>query len=120
MVRSFSDRVLAGVCGGVGAWLHLNAWILRLLLIVLAVASGGILAALYLALWWALPQGSPARAVRGALVRVVYAAALIAVFVALWLGRHEPWLAAPSGESLLLPAMLLVLSVVFVLRQLRV
>ena len=120
MVRSFSDRVLGGVCGGVGAWLHLNPWILRLLLAVLAVLSGGLLAALYLALWWALPLQPPSQAVRGTPLRLLYAVALIALFAAFWLGRDQGWLAAPSGESLLLPVVILALSVVFVLRQLKV
>src|SRR3954470_24170728 len=48
--RSGRDRVLAGVCGGVGARLGVDPTLVRLVFALLALAGGaGIL--LYLALW---------------------------------------------------------------------
>jgi len=110
MRRSFDNRVFGGVCGGLSATLRLNAWVLRALF-------GGIIAALYVALWWAMPQESLLEA-RG---RGGFGLTFIAVvaFGMVWAGRELGWLLAPNGESLVLAALLLVLSVTFVLRQLR-
>jgi len=117
MRRSFDNRVFGGVCGGLSATLRLNAWVLRALFVALAVLSGGIIAALYVALWWAMPQESLLEA-RG---RGGFGLTFIAVvaFGMVWAGRELGWLLAPNGESLVLAALLLVLSVTFVLRQLR-
>jgi signal transduction histidine kinase len=50
LVRSPDDRVVAGVCGGIAAALHVDANLIRLIFALLALAGGaGIM--LYLALW---------------------------------------------------------------------
>ena len=65
MYRSFSDRVLGGVCGGLAAALHVNAWLIRLIFVVLTLVSLGAFAALYLLLWWIVPAESPTQRRRG-------------------------------------------------------
>jgi phage shock protein C len=55
--RSRSNRVLAGVCGGIADWLGWNASMVRLLFVlvsVLSVAFPGII--VYLILWMVMPQ----------------------------------------------------------------
>ena len=55
--RSRSNRVLAGVCGGIAEWLGWNASMVRLLFVlisVLSVAFPGII--VYLILWMVMPQ----------------------------------------------------------------
>lgn len=54
--RSRSDRVFAGVCGGLGQFFGISAGWFRLLFILLAVPGGfpGILA--YLILWLIIPS----------------------------------------------------------------
>jgi phage shock protein PspC (stress-responsive transcriptional regulator) len=55
--RSSSDRMLAGVCGGLAQWLGWNSTTVRLLYVVvsiLSVAFPGII--VYLILWLAMPS----------------------------------------------------------------
>ena len=59
-VRSRSDRVIAGVCGGVGTRLGIDATIVRIAFVALALAWVGV--PLYLLAWILLPQ-SPTTAV---------------------------------------------------------
>jgi phage shock protein PspC (stress-responsive transcriptional regulator) len=57
--RSRSDRWLAGVCGGVAALTGVDAWVWRLLLVLLACFGGtGIL--LYILLWILVPDEAAA------------------------------------------------------------
>ena len=54
LYRSQRDRVLGGVCGGLGEYLGLDPTIIRLIFILLALLGGhGIL--LYLILWLVIP-----------------------------------------------------------------
>src|SRR5688500_5353014 len=101
MVRSFTDRVLGGVCGGIGAALRLNSWLVRAIFIFLTPVSLGTAGLLYLALWWALPMPSPAQPQRGAggfLIFIVLTAAMIAA----WVGREMGWLRGANGQELFL------------------
>src|SRR4051812_1850061 len=57
--RSSSDRVLGGVCGGLGAYLGIDPIIVRVVAVVLAFFGGaGIL--FYLAAWLLVPSDDPA------------------------------------------------------------
>ena len=57
-VRSRTDRVIAGVCGGIGARLGIDATIVRIAFVALALAWVGL--PLYLLAWILLPQaGAP-------------------------------------------------------------
>ncbi|MXW98247.1 MAG: PspC domain-containing protein [Acidimicrobiaceae bacterium] len=60
-VRSSTDRVIAGVCGGIGARLGIDATIVRIAFVALALAWVGV--PLYLLGWILLPQ-QPAPAAR--------------------------------------------------------
>ena len=56
--RSRSNRVLAGVCGGLADWLGWSPTVVRVLYVVVSifsVAFPGIL--VYLILWLLMPQG---------------------------------------------------------------
>ncbi len=55
--RSTSDRVLAGVCGGLAAWLGWDATLVRILYVLISVFSAafpGII--VYLILWLVMPK----------------------------------------------------------------
>jgi len=57
--RSSSNRIIAGVCGGIAEWLGWNPTTVRVLYVIvsiLSVAFPGIL--VYLILWIAMPQGA--------------------------------------------------------------
>ena len=59
-VRSRTDRVIAGVCGGVGARLGIDATIVRIAFVALALAWVGV--PLYLLAWILLPKSPTADA----------------------------------------------------------
>lgn len=55
--RSRSNRIIAGVCGGLADWLGWNASLVRVLFVlisILSVAFPGII--VYLILWMVMPQ----------------------------------------------------------------
>ena len=57
VLRSRDDRVIAGVCGGLGRYLGIDPVLIRLGAVVLAIAGGaGVLA--YLIAWLIIPEES--------------------------------------------------------------
>ena len=59
LYRSSSNRIIAGVCGGIAEWLGWNPTTFRVLYVVvsiLSVAFPGIL--VYLILWIVMPKGA--------------------------------------------------------------
>ena len=67
LYRSESDRVIAGVCGGLGEYLRVDPLILRILFVVLAMVNGiGLF--VYLVLWIVVPttgsQTAPQEVIR--------------------------------------------------------
>jgi phage shock protein C len=60
VLRRGSDRIIGGVCSGLGAYFHVEPLLVRIVFVVLALANGiGIL--LYLVLWLLMdpPVGGP-------------------------------------------------------------
>jgi len=55
LVRSETDKMLAGVCGGLAAYLEIDSVFVRLLFVLLLFASG-IGFPIYLILWFIMPQ----------------------------------------------------------------
>ena len=56
LYRSASDKVVAGVCGGLAAYFKIDPVIVRLAFVVFALA-GGASVLLYIVLWIAVPLG---------------------------------------------------------------
>lgn len=55
--RSRKERILGGVCGGMGEYLNVDPVILRLLFVLLVFAGGaGVI--LYIVAWMIIPEGS--------------------------------------------------------------
>lgn len=55
LTRSSRDRKIAGVCGGLAEFSGIDATVIRILFVILALAGGpGLL--VYLALWLILPK----------------------------------------------------------------
>ncbi|MBI2021547.1 PspC domain-containing protein [Candidatus Daviesbacteria bacterium] len=60
LYRSETDRILGGVCGGLGEYFNLDPTLLRIIFVLLALFGGsGIL--LYLVLWLIVPTQSSSR-----------------------------------------------------------
>lgn len=57
-VRSETDRIFAGVCGGLGAYLDVDATLVRVLWVIVTIFSAGIGLAAYLLLWLLAPTES--------------------------------------------------------------
>ena len=58
--RSRSDRMVAGVCGGVAKHLGIDAALVRILLVAATILGVGTGAVLYLACWLIVPEEDPA------------------------------------------------------------
>lgn len=56
LTRSRQDRVLSGVCGGLARYWNTDALLLRILLIVVTLATGGAALLGYLIAWLVIPQ----------------------------------------------------------------
>lgn len=117
MYRSFTDRVLGGVCGGLAAVFPINAWVFRFAFILLAVITGGAFAALYILLWWFVPQESLVGRRRSGAGRLLVVIILVILTAVGWLAQSSGQLKSPTGQDLFWPIMLLALSVVFFFRQ---
>lgn len=104
-----------------GVALRLNPWALRLLFVILSIASLGAFAALYVLLWWLVPQESlmvDARTQGG--LPIFFVLVLLAAVLLGWIGHRLGYTRVLNGGDLYYPALLLVLSVVFFLRQIRI
>lgn len=120
MLRSFTDRVFGGVCGGLARALRLNSWLVRAAFILLTILSLGGFAVLYLLLWWTVPQESLAVRRRRYGMALPLVLLLILLVVAAWVARDQGYLKTAAGVDLFWPAVLLLLSAVFFARQVRV
>jgi phage shock protein C len=60
--RSTDDKVLGGVCGGFARYLGVDAVVIRLLAVVLAIVGGGAGLIAYLIAWIVIPKDQPAAA----------------------------------------------------------
>ncbi|HHX43540.1 MAG TPA: PspC domain-containing protein [Chloroflexi bacterium] len=68
LYRSETDRVIAGVCGGLGAYLRIDPLILRILFVVLAMVNGiGLF--VYLVLWIVVPSSDAVQAQQDEMIR---------------------------------------------------
>lgn len=119
MYRSFTDRIFGGVCGGLAAIIPLNVWWFRLAFVILSAITLGAFAALYLLLWWIIPQESPAVRQRGGSGRLLLVIVLTILTLLGWAASITGSLQSPSGQSLYAPILLLALAVAFFLRQVR-
>jgi phage shock protein C len=55
LMRSTSERMIAGVCGGLAEYFNMDPTLVRIILVLLALAGGpGLL--IYLILWVVMPE----------------------------------------------------------------
>jgi len=119
MNRSFTDRVFGGVCGGLAVSLHMNAWILRVIFVVLTMITTGLAAIVYIALWWILPQESLIVDSKRSIFHFLWAVLIVVALTMTWLAHVTGELEGPSGQDLYWPVILVVMSIVFSLQQVR-
>lgn len=56
LVRSYSDRMFLGVCGGLSSYLNLDPVIIRLAFVLTTIYAGGIGLLVYLVLAMLMPE----------------------------------------------------------------
>jgi phage shock protein C len=61
LYRSETNRMIAGVCGGLAEYFHLDATLIRVIFVALTVLSGGAGVVVYGAMWLLVPDESKAR-----------------------------------------------------------
>jgi phage shock protein C len=117
--RSRSERVIAGVCGGVGRYLGVDPVLLRIAFIILALANGlGVVA--YVVAWVAIPEEQPDQPLgpvaepRRETGRLVLGGSLIVLGLVLLLDRL-----APDLDELFWPVALVAVGVAVMLVGLR-
>lgn len=119
MTRSFTDRVLAGVCGGIGSALGVNAWLVRFLFVVMTLLSLGGYAVLYLSLWLIMPEQSLATSRRSSGFGMIMTLFLVIVVTVLWVLNLSGNLQVSDYANLYYPALLMCLSLVYLVYQVR-
>lgn len=119
MYRSFTDRVLGGVCGGLGTLLPIGAWGFRIAFVLLSVLTLGAFALLYLILWMLIPQQTLIGRQRSGAGLLLLTLLLIALVGAGWVVWAGGGLRGPHGEPVYWAGLLLLTAAVFFLRQLR-
>ena len=67
LYRSTTDRSIAGVCGGLAAWLGLDPSLVRIGWVLLALVSGGVFVILYVVMAVVVPDAPPGWTPRGRL-----------------------------------------------------
>lgn len=116
MVRSFTERLFGGVCGGLSHRLLLDAMIWRFLWVVLAVIAPPAALASYLLWWWLIPLESPFRKQSYPLSTLAAFVLSVIVFAG-WFGRAS--LITPTGQDAYLPLVGLILAGAFLYRQIQ-
>jgi phage shock protein C len=117
--RSHSERVVAGVCGGIGRYLGIDPVLLRIAFVILALANGlGVIA--YVIAWVAIPEErpgqplGPAPEARRETGRLVLGGALVVLGLVLLLDRL-----APDLDELFWPVAVVAVGVAVMLVGLR-
>ena len=117
--RSRGERVIAGVCGGLGRHLGVDPVLLRIAFIILALANGlGLIA--YVVAWVAIPEERPGQPVgpapepRRETGRLVLGGSLVVLGLVLLLDRL-----APDLDELFWPVSVVAVGVAVILVGLR-
>ena len=117
--RSRGDRVIAGVCGGLGRYLGIDPVLLRVAFIILSLANGlGLIA--YVVAWVAIPEegadqpAAPAPEPRRETGRMVLGGSLVVLGLVLLLDRL-----APDLDELFWPVAVVAVGVAIILMGLR-
>jgi len=130
LTRNLLNRVLGGVCGGIGSYLGVSGWWVRLAFIALTLTSPAFGFLAYMLLWFTLSAQTltdlppiprpgeihPARYARPETMLLLGMGAIIMGLVVLTQSRGL--LAGPNGD-LLAPGLLFVIGLVLLFKHLR-
>jgi len=121
MLRSFNERVFGGVCGGLAAALRVNAWLVRMLFVLLTLLSLGAFVVVYVVLWWVVPAQSFVERKRGfpTVLALLLIILISAAYLVVTYNLAPLPLTIPAGVNPFWLGSAVMLSGVFLLRQLR-
>lgn len=128
LTRSLLNRTLGGVCGGIGAYLGINAWWVRGAFIGLSVFTFGAGIILYLVLWIAMPQQtladlqdvrSPLRLGRNASPETLVLLGVAVIFVGMLVMAFNLGVVDNTNGGALLPFVVILLGLTLLAQQLR-
>lgn len=128
LTRSLLNRTLGGVCGGIAAYLGINAWWVRAAFIGLAVFTFGAGLLLYFVLWIAMPQQtltdlqgvkSPLRLGRNASPETLVLLGIAVIFVGVLVMAFNLGVLDNTRGGALLPFAVILLGITLLAQQLR-
>ena len=115
MTRLLENRILGGVCSGLGRSTPISAWIWRIIWLLLIPLTGGTAILLYAMWWWVLPEQSFNDVEVGRFLPTIAVIALSLIVIGGWFVRET--LVSNTGADLYIPLMLLLTSLVFLSQQ---
>jgi phage shock protein PspC (stress-responsive transcriptional regulator) len=115
MFRSWTDRLLGGVCGGLAQNSPLNAWVWRILFVLLTVITTGVGAVVYVLWWWVLPFSAPNGTKNSSFWQTIVALILGVLCIVGYVLRDT--LTAPNGSPIFVLLLLLLMALVFLGKQ---
>lgn len=115
MKRLLENRILGGVCSGLGAVTPINVWLWRVLWIVLTLVTGGMGALLYVMWWWLLPEQSFNDIEVGRFLPTIGAIGTAVLVIGGFFARDM--LVSDTGADLYFPLMLGLASLVYLSQQ---
>jgi phage shock protein C len=123
--RSLTNRALGGVCGGLGDYIGINPWWVRITFIVLGLFTAGTGLLIYLALWWIIPpqtladmplHSSSTRATNPETLILIGGAVIVMGLIVL--ARNLGILSSENGDAFL-PLVIVVFGLMLLVKQLR-
>lgn len=125
--RSMIDRTFGGVCGGLGTYLSINAWWVRVAFMVFTLFTFGSSLLLYLILWLAIPQqtlqelppGDPTGRTQVSAETLIVLGSGVVLLGIMVLGVSLGLLENAAEQDVLLPFIVIGLGLVLLAQQLR-
>src|SRR5688572_20254279 len=126
LTRSVTERTFGGVCGGLGAYLGINPWWVRLSFLLFTLFTLGVSLVLYLVMWLVIPQqriqelspGDPGQGGQTSAETLILLGSGVVGFGMLVLAVSLGVLQGTQGD-ILLPLVLVGLGLVLLNQQLR-
>lgn len=115
MKRLLENRILGGVCSGLGAVTPINVWLWRIIWIVLTLITGGTAGLLYVMWWWLLPEQSFNDIEVGRFLRTISSIVCAGIVLGGWFARDS--LVAEGGADLYTPIVLILTALVYLSQQ---
>jgi phage shock protein PspC (stress-responsive transcriptional regulator) len=115
MTRLLENRILGGVCSGLGRSTPISAWIWRIIWLALIPLTGGTAILLYAMWWWTLPEQSFNDLEVGRFLRTIAVIVFSVIVLGGWFGREN--FISETGADLYIPIVLILTAGVFLLQQ---